>query len=164
MTLKMGFLLSAAVFAFGCTSATWENTEWFDRPPVAELNLKGNGEEALPGAQTYYVGVGIGDATEYPSGQLCGGYVESSQKTEGIFTRQRARAFVIADSPDGARVAIVVVDDWAVSLEMRAALIEELAKSTQKTKEGTVLSRSQRSSERNPHPYRRHGGRSAASV
>ena len=84
MTLKRGFLLSAAVFAFGCTSAAWENTEWFDRPPVAELNLKGNGGEALPGAQTYYVGVGIGDATEYPSGQLCGGYVESSQKTEGI--------------------------------------------------------------------------------
>ena len=117
MTLKRGFLLSAAVFAFGCTSAAWENTEWFDRPPVAELNLKGNGGEALPGAQTYYVGVGIGDATEYPSGQLCGGYVESSQKTEGIFTRQRARAFVI----------------------MRAALIEELAKSTQKTKEGTEI-------------------------
>ncbi len=140
MILKKGVVLFAAVFAIGCTSAAWVNTEWFDRPSVVELDLKGNGEEALPGAQTYYVGVGIGDATEYPSGQLCGGYVESSQKTEGIFTRQRARAFVIADSPDGARVAIVVVDDWAVSLEMRAALIEELAKSTQKTKDGTEIS------------------------
>ena len=92
MILKKGVILFAAVFAIGCTSAAWVNTEWFDRPSVVELDLKGNGEEALPGAQTYYVGVGIGDATEYPSGQLCGGYVESSQKTEGIFTRQRARA------------------------------------------------------------------------
>ena len=52
MILKKGVVLFAAVFAIGCTSAVWVNTEWFERPSVVELDLKGNGEEALPGAQT----------------------------------------------------------------------------------------------------------------
>lgn len=124
-----------------CVGAEWTASEWFEKPQSAVVaERKGDGEKALAGSDTYWVGVGISDSTEYPSGQLCGGYIEASQETEGIFTRQWVRAFVIANGKEGSRVAILVSDDWAVSLEMREALIQELAKSTQKDKDGNEVS------------------------
>lgn len=125
----------------GCAGAVWDVPELFEKTNSAVFSeFKGDGEKALPGSDTYWVGVGISDSTEYPSGQLCGGYIESSQKTEGIFTRQWVRAFIIAEGKNGPRVAVLISDDWAVSLEMREALIEELSKSTQKDKDGTEVS------------------------
>lgn len=125
----------------GCTGAVWNVPEFFEKTdPEVFSAFNGDGEKALPGCDTYWVGVGISDSTEYPSGQLCGGYIESSQKTEGIFTRQWIRAFIIAEGKDGPRVAVLISDDWAVSLEMREALIEELSRSTQKDKDGTEVS------------------------
>ena len=125
----------------GCAGAAWEVPELFEKTAPAVFSaFKGDGEKALAGSQTYWVGVGISDSTEYPSGQLCGGYIESSQKTEGIFTRQWVRAFIIAEGKEGPRVAILISDDWAVSLEMREALIDELSKSTQRDKDGTEVS------------------------
>lgn len=136
---KRGLALGFFLF-MGCVGAGWEVPELFEKQQVVDLSgFKGDGEKALAGCDTYWVGVGISDSTEYPSGQLCGGYVESSQKTEGIFTRQWVRAFIIAEGKEGPRVAILISDDWAVSLEMRAALIEELSKSTQKGKDGTEV-------------------------
>lgn len=125
---------------FACTTAVITVPEMVEKPRKETLQLVGDGKKSLEGSQTYWVGVGISDSTEYPSGQLCGGYIEGRQKTEGIFTRQWVRAFVIAESQEGPRVAILISDDWAVSLEMREALIAEMAKSTQKDKNGIEVS------------------------
>jgi neutral ceramidase len=61
------------------------------------------------GEATFLVGRGVSDITGEAAG--CGmlGYGKADQQTEGIHTRQRSRAFVIAEG-DGPRVLIVVND------------------------------------------------------
>jgi neutral ceramidase len=61
------------------------------------------------GEATFLVGRGVSDITGEAAG--CGmlGYGKADQQTEGIHTRQRSRAFVIAEE-DGLRVLIVVND------------------------------------------------------
>jgi neutral ceramidase len=61
------------------------------------------------GETTFLVGRGVSDITGEAAG--CGmlGYGRADQQTEGIHTRQRSRAFVIAEE-DGPRVLIVVND------------------------------------------------------
>jgi neutral ceramidase len=61
------------------------------------------------GEATFLVGRGVSDITGEAAG--CGmlGYGRADQQTEGIHTRQRSRAFVIAEE-DGSRVLIVVND------------------------------------------------------
>jgi neutral ceramidase len=61
------------------------------------------------GEATFLVGRGVSDITGEAAG--CGmlGYGKADQQTEGIHTRQRSRAFVIAEE-DGPRVLIVVND------------------------------------------------------
>jgi neutral ceramidase len=62
------------------------------------------------GETTYLVGRGVSDITGEAA--ECGmlGYGKADQQTAGIHTRQRSRAFVIAEPDDGARVLIVVND------------------------------------------------------
>jgi neutral ceramidase len=59
---------------------------------------------------TYLVGRGLSDITGEAA--ECGmlGYGRADQQTEGIHTRQRVRAFVIAQGPDGPRVLLVIND------------------------------------------------------
>jgi neutral ceramidase len=59
---------------------------------------------------TLLVGRGLSDITGEPA--ECGmlGYGKADQQTEGIHTRQRSRAFVIAEGEDGPRVLLVVND------------------------------------------------------
>jgi neutral ceramidase len=59
---------------------------------------------------TYLVGRGLSDITGEAA--ECGmlGYGRSDQQTEGIHTRQRTRAFVIAQGSDGPRVLLVIND------------------------------------------------------
>lgn len=93
----------------------------------------------LPGCEIYQVGAGVGDITQYPSNQLNGGYVDSSQKTRGIHTRQLARAFVIADKKGSGRVCIITIDDWATSIETREEVVKLLASGTAKDKFGNPI-------------------------
>jgi neutral ceramidase len=62
------------------------------------------------GEATFLVGRGVSDITGEAAG--CGmlGYGRADQQTEGIHTRQRSRAFVIAEGSEGPRVLIVVND------------------------------------------------------
>ncbi|HVA06650.1 MAG TPA: neutral/alkaline ceramidase, partial [Acidimicrobiales bacterium] len=61
-------------------------------------------------AGKYLVGRGLADIT----GEVaeCGmlGYGKADQQTEGLHTRQRSRAFIMAEGTDGARVLVVVND------------------------------------------------------
>jgi neutral ceramidase len=61
-------------------------------------------------AETFLVGRGLADITGEAA--ECGmlGYGKADQQTEGIHTRQRARAFVIAEGAEGPRVLLVVND------------------------------------------------------
>jgi neutral ceramidase len=61
-------------------------------------------------AETFLVGRGLSDITGEAA--ECGmlGYGKADQQTEGIHTRQRARAFVIAEGADGPRVLLIVND------------------------------------------------------
>jgi neutral ceramidase len=62
------------------------------------------------GDAPFLVGRGLADITGEAAG--CGmlGYGKADQQTEGIHTRQRSRAFVIAQGRDGPRVLLVVND------------------------------------------------------
>jgi len=62
------------------------------------------------GEATFLVGRGLSDITGEAAG--CGmlGYGKADQQTEGIHTRQRSRAFIMAEGTDGPRVLIVVND------------------------------------------------------
>jgi neutral ceramidase len=59
---------------------------------------------------TYLVGRGLSDITGEAA--ECGmlGYGKADQQTTGIHTRQRSRAFIIAESADGPRVLLVIND------------------------------------------------------
>jgi neutral ceramidase len=61
-------------------------------------------------AEPFLVGRGLADITGEAA--ECGmlGYGKADQQTEGIHTRQRARAFVIAEGADGPRVLLIVND------------------------------------------------------
>ena len=63
----------------------------------------------------YRVGVGIGDITGEAAEVGMLGYADPSQTTEGLASRQWARAFIVAD-PSGHRVAFVSTEvDYMVS-------------------------------------------------
>ncbi|MDG3013309.1 neutral/alkaline non-lysosomal ceramidase N-terminal domain-containing protein [Speluncibacter jeojiensis] len=66
---------------------------------------------ALPaGGAAMLVGRGIGDSTGEPLGAGMNGYAVPAQSSAGLHLRQRARAFVFAQSPDGPRFAHVTVE------------------------------------------------------
>ncbi|HEX5567542.1 MAG TPA: neutral/alkaline non-lysosomal ceramidase N-terminal domain-containing protein, partial [Streptomyces sp.] len=80
---------------------------------------------------SYLVGRGIADATGEVAEVGMMGYGRTDQQAEGLHTRLRARAFVIADrAPDGSareRVALVVVDSPMIFDSVRQAVLRGLA-------------------------------------
>ena len=67
---KRGLIFGLFLF-MGCVGAGWDVPELFEKQQTTDLScFKGDGEKALAGCDTYWVGVGISDSTEYPSGQL----------------------------------------------------------------------------------------------
>lgn len=84
-----------------------------------------------PEAGSYLVGRGIADATGEVAEVGLMGYGRTDQQAEGLHTRLRARAFVIADrTPDGGageRVALVVVDSPMIFSSVHQAVLRGLA-------------------------------------
>jgi neutral ceramidase len=76
---------------------------------------------------TYLVGRGLSDITGEAA--ECGmlGYGKADQQTAGIHTRQRARAFIIAEPDDGARVLLVVNDLPLVFDSVHQAVLRRLS-------------------------------------
>jgi neutral ceramidase len=75
---------------------------------------------------TYVVGRGLSDITGEAA--ECGmlGYGKADQQTKGIHTRQRSRAFIIAESAEGPRVLIVVNDLPLVFDSVHQAVLRRL--------------------------------------
>src|SRR5580704_2010007 len=78
---------------------------------------------------TYLVGRGLSDITGEAA--ECGmlGYGKADQQTKGIHTRQRSRAFIIAESAEGPRVLIVVNDLPLVFDSVHQAVLRRLQSS-----------------------------------
>ena len=75
----------------------------------------------------YLVGRGLSDITGEPAD--CGmlGYGKSTQRTKGLHTRLRARAFVLADADDPQRRVLLVVNDLPLMLAgVTQAVLREL--------------------------------------
>ncbi|WP_425576357.1 neutral/alkaline non-lysosomal ceramidase N-terminal domain-containing protein [Streptomyces glaucosporus] len=83
------------------------------------------------GAGSYLVGRGIADATGEVAEVGLMGYGRTDQQAEGLHTRLRARAFVVAEqAPDGGageRVALVVVDSPMIFSSVHQAVLRALA-------------------------------------
>ncbi|WP_078591537.1 neutral/alkaline ceramidase [Streptomyces megasporus] len=83
------------------------------------------------GAGSYLVGRGIADATGEVAEVGLMGYGRTDQQAEGLHTRLRARAFVVAErTPNGAageRVALVVVDSPMIFSSVHQAVLRALA-------------------------------------
>ncbi len=77
-------------------------------------------------ASTYLVGTGMYDITG-PAAE-CGmmGYFMPDQKTEGIHTRLRSRAFVVVDPQSGKRVAFVVAEAGIIPQGIHQAVVKKL--------------------------------------
>jgi neutral ceramidase len=75
---------------------------------------------------TYLVGRGLSDITGEAA--ECGmlGYGKADQQTTGIHTRQRSRAFVIAESREGPRVVLVINDLPLVFDSVHQAVLRRL--------------------------------------
>lgn len=76
--------------------------------------------------ENYLVGAGKYDITGPVAESIMMGYVSPSQKTAGISTRLHARAFVIAEPGDVARVAIVNVDHCNMPQSVKDGVIKRL--------------------------------------
>jgi len=76
-------------------------------------------------ADTYLVGRGIADITGEPAEAGMLGYGKAEQRTAGLHTRQRARAFVI--EAGGTRVLLVVTDLPLIFDSIRLAVLRALA-------------------------------------
>ena len=127
-------LLISSLLFFSCTGFLNNKNNIDSQTVKIPSFVNTTTDKALKKCSTYQVGVGVADITEYPSDQINGGYVERAQKTAGIHTRQKARAFIIGDN--NKRVVILVIDDWAVTLEMKEALATRLKKGLLKDKFG----------------------------
>lgn len=74
----------------------------------------------------YLVGLGSYDMTGPAAGVNMMGYANFEQVTGGIHFRLRARAFVIAESVDGARIAFVNLDAGMASQLVTIKVLERL--------------------------------------
>jgi neutral ceramidase len=91
----------------------------------------GSEESALGGAacaanQSFSIGSGIYDVTGAAAELGMMGYAMLEQKTEGIHTRLRSRAFVISSPCNGKRVAFVSADLQSISQGVKQQVIEKL--------------------------------------
>jgi len=79
--------------------------------------------------ENFLVGRGVSDVTGEPAGVGMLGYGKADQRTEGIYTRLRARAFVIAEpGPDAtSRVLLVIAELPLIFESIRRAVLDRLA-------------------------------------
>jgi neutral ceramidase len=76
---------------------------------------------------TLLIGSGIYDITGTPAEQGMMGYAMLDQRTSGIHTRQRSRAFVVAEpQPDGKRVVFVSTDLCMLTQAVKQKVVERL--------------------------------------
>src|SRR5882757_6914988 len=79
--------------------------------------------------ENFLVGRGVSDVTGEPAGVGMLGYGKADQRTEGIHTRLRARAFVISEPGPGAskRVLLVIAELPLIFESIRRAVLDRLA-------------------------------------
>ncbi|MDK1474812.1 neutral/alkaline ceramidase [Streptomyces sp. 549] len=78
--------------------------------PTAPASPATTSDAASAAEEPYLVGRGVADATGEIAEAGMMGYARVDQVAEGLHTRMRSRAFVIADRATGKRVLIVVAD------------------------------------------------------
>lgn len=83
--------------------------------------------QAAEGGSTYRVGRGIADATGEIAEVGMMGYGRIDQQAEGLHTRLRARAFVVADPATDACVLLVVVDSGMIFESVHQVVLRRLA-------------------------------------
>ncbi|KAI3778472.1 hypothetical protein L2E82_07803 [Cichorium intybus] len=76
----------------------------------------------------YLIGVGSYDSTGPAAGVNMMGYANLDQSTAGIHFRLRARAFIVAESSDGPRIAFVNLDAGMASQLVTIKVLERLSK------------------------------------
>lgn len=74
-----------------------------------------------------YVGRGIGDMTGEPLGAGMNGYADTEQSSVGLHLRQRARAFVFAESPSSPRFLHVTAGIGLVFQSIQQEVLRRLA-------------------------------------
>lgn len=74
-----------------------------------------------------FVGRGIGDMTGEPLGAGMNGYADTEQLAVGLHLRQRARAFVFADSPSSPRFLHVTAEIGLVFQSIQQEVLRRLA-------------------------------------
>ncbi|MCT2119910.1 neutral/alkaline ceramidase [Dietzia cinnamea] len=74
-----------------------------------------------------YVGRGIGDMTGEPLGAGMNGYADTEQLSVGLHLRQRARAFVFADSPSSPRFLHVTAEIGLIFQSIQQEVLRRLA-------------------------------------
>src|SRR5947209_4670926 len=81
---------------------------------------------AGPADDTYLVGRSLADITLPVVGVPMLGFVRPDQVSEGLQQRQYARAFVVADAADTARVALVTCDLAFPTHTLKLAVLDRL--------------------------------------
>ncbi|WP_010539874.1 neutral/alkaline non-lysosomal ceramidase N-terminal domain-containing protein [Dietzia alimentaria] len=78
-------------------------------------------------ATAMYVGRGIGDITGEPLGAGMNGYADTEQHSVGLHLRQRARAFVLADSSSSPRFVHVTAEIGLIFQSIQQEVLRRLA-------------------------------------
>lgn len=81
-----------------------------------------------PAISNYLIGVGSYDSTGPAAGVNMMGYANLDQSTAGIHFRLRARAFIVAESSEGPRIAFVNLDAGMASQLVTIKVLERLSK------------------------------------
>ncbi|KAL4575417.1 hypothetical protein LXL04_022260 [Taraxacum kok-saghyz] len=81
-----------------------------------------------PSTADYLIGVGSYDSTGPAAGVNMMGYANLQQNTAGIHFRLRARAFIVAESSGGPRIAFVNLDAGMASQLVTIKVLERLSK------------------------------------
>lgn len=111
---RRGFL-KTAVLASGALAGTWTiGQHLFPMHAAAETSKM-------------YVGRGIGDMTGEPFGAGMNGYAAFKQRGIGLHLRQRARAFIFADSPESPRFVHVSAEIGLVFQSIQQEVLRCLA-------------------------------------
>jgi neutral ceramidase len=101
-------LLPAVFPAPGCFNSGGGSDVSTDEGLDSPLKASFDASEVNPGQGIYLVGAGIYDVTGPAAEVGMMGFADTAQKTEGIFTRLRARAYIIGD---GTRRVVFVSGD-----------------------------------------------------
>jgi neutral ceramidase len=81
----------------------------------------------VDGGRPYRVGTGIAEVTDPAVGLPLQGMADRRQISTGVESPLFARAFVVADAPGSAHVAIIVADIWAATRRIKDTVVGRLA-------------------------------------